>query len=342
MNAPVLNEPFGAPKFHWRLDRNLRAIDAKPLAGRRHSLALLPVPRDARRASGLELDLGEADQNRLVNEIRGAVNRWRSSFYVGATATSRELLTWWAEGRTRHRLFFAQREAVETVIYLTETRAGRRLARKVYTESRAQNDGIVRWALKMATGTGKTVVMGMLIAWQALNARRKKGRRYSRAFLAIAPGHTVRERLQVLRPSHSENIYDEFGLVPARHRASLHGISLAVVNFQAFLRRDLLSGSSNVGKGLLRSGAAEESDAQMTEDAAAMLDRVLRDLRGREKLVVLNDEAHHCYLPAAERQGAHGKEDDKTAAVWFNALRGLRRPGPARADLRPLGDADVH
>ena len=278
------------------------------------------------------MNLGDADENRLVNEIRGAVDGWRNAGYRTdrggeLTAITRELLGWWAQGRTRHRLFFAQREAVETVIFLTETRDGRRLARKVAAESRAQNDDIVRWALKMATGTGKTVVMGMLIAWQALNARRSKGRRYSRAFLAIAPGHTVRERLQVLRPSRTDNVYDEFGLVPARHRDGLHGISLAVVNFQAFLRRDLLSGSSNVGKGLLRTGAAGESDMQMTEDAAAMLGRVLRDLRGRDKLVVLNDEAHHCYLPAAERQGAHGKEDDKTAAVWFNALRGLRDQG---------------
>ena len=327
IHDPVLNDPFSRPRLHWRLDRNLRAIDAKPLSGRRRSLALLPVPRDARRASELELDLGDAEENHLVNEIRGAVDSWRNAGYGEVTAITRELLEWWAEGRTRHRLFFAQREAAETTIFLTETRAGRRLARKVAAESRAQNDGIVRWALKMATGTGKTVVMGMLIAWQALNARRSKGRRYSRAFLAIAPGHTVRERLQVLRPSQSDNVYDEFGLVPARHRTGLFGISLAVVNFQAFQRRDLISGSSNVGKGLLRTGAAEDSGVQMTEDAAAMLGRVLRDLRGREKLVVLNDEAHHCYLPAAERQGALGKEDDKTAAVWFNALRSLRDQG---------------
>ncbi|MDE2862808.1 MAG: DEAD/DEAH box helicase family protein [Chloroflexota bacterium] len=307
------------------MDRNLRAIDAQPLAGRRPSLALLPVPRERKQSSNLEFDLGDADHNHLVNSIRSAVGRWRQEFYPEITGVTRQLLNWWSQGRTRHRLFFAQREAIETIVFLTESRSGRALARKVAEASRPHNDEIVRWAVKMATGTGKTVVMAMIIAWQALNARRSRGERYSRSFLAIAPGHTVRERLQALRPSVAGNIYDEFGLIPPRFRAELSGIALAIVNFQALQRRDLLSGSSNVAKKVLHTDLNSGSVA--TEDAAAMLSRVLRDLRGRDKLVVLNDEAHHCYLPGAERQGSLGKEDDKVAAVWFNAIRDLRDQG---------------
>ena len=147
---------------------------------------------------------------------------------------------------------------------------------------------------------------------------------YSRSFLAIAPGHTVRERLQALRPSVTGNIYDEFRLVPARFRPELSGIQVAVVNFQAFQRRDLLAGSSVVGKKLLAAGSIPAPGSEATEDAAAMLARVLRGLRGGDRLVVLNDEAHHCYLPGVEYEGALGKEDDKVAAIWFNAIRGLR------------------
>ena len=322
---PVLNGPYDQPNRYWRLDRNMRAMDASPLHGRRPSLAILPVPRGGKQTANLEFDLGDADHNTQVNDIRAAVGRWRREFYPGVTGVTRQLLDWWSQGQTKHRLFFAQREAIETLVFLTENRTGRAMARRVAEKSRPHNDDIVRWAVKMATGTGKTVVMGMIIAWQALNARRTRGDRYSRSFLAIAPGHTVRERLQVLRPSDAGNIYDEFGLVPPRFRSELSGISLAIVNFQAFQRRDLLAGSSNVAKKVLYSDA--DPDSAATEDAAAMLERVLRDLRGRDRLVVLNDEAHHCYLPGAERQGSHGKEDDKVAAVWFNAIRGLRDQG---------------
>ncbi len=331
VNAPVLNNPYQAPSKYWRLDRNLRAIDADPIRGRRPSLALLPVPRGRKTTTNLEFDLGNAEHNQLVNAIRYEVGRWRSAFYPDVTGITKQLLEWWSDGRTRHKLFFAQREAIETVIFLTETRDGRSLAKRVAEASKLHNDGIIRWAIKMATGTGKTVVMGMIIAWQALNAQRSRSNRYSRSFLAIAPGHTVRERLQVLRPSNDQNIFDDFGLVPARFRPELSGIQVAVVNFQAFQRRDLLAGSSVVGKKLLGTGGVIGNSSEATEDAAAMFERVLRGLRGNDRLVVLNDEAHHCYLPGVEREGALGIEDDKVAAIWFNAIRGLRtqrRLGP--------------
>ena len=114
--------------------------------------------------------------------------------------------------------------------------------RELEDASRRFNDGLVRYCSKMATGTGKTAVMGMLVAWQALNATRTARRRnliHSQRFLVLAPGHTVRERLEVLKPSHPDNVYDEMGLVPADKRDRLNRATVAVVNYQAFSRRDL-------------------------------------------------------------------------------------------------------
>ena len=180
----------------------------------------------------------------------------------------------------------------------------------------------------MATGTGKTTVMGMIIAWHAVNAARSSRHdRYSRSFLVITPGHTVRERLAVLSPSHPDNIYRDMGLIPEKYRRDLRGIDISIVNFQAFQRRRLLAGVAGDARKLLGSGGSEGDHDDEWEDAQAMLDRVLRSLRGKRRLVVLNDEAHHCYLPGKGRRGAGGKEDDAVAAVWFNAIRSLRDSG---------------
>ena len=182
---------------------------------------------------------------------------------------------------------------------------------------------MVRWAIKMATGTGKTMVMAMLIVWHTLNdtrrhsGRRRSGHAYTSAFLAITPGHTVRERLSELAPSHPGNVYDLMDLVPPNLRARLNRAQVAIVNFQAFQRRDLLSGVSGDGRKVL-----DPHGESGVEDATVMLDRVLRGLKGRDRLLVLNDEAHHCYNPSL---ASANRDDQKVAGVWFNALRDLNR-----------------
>ena len=191
--------------------------------------------------------------------------------------------------------------------------------------SREFNDGIVRYAAKMATGAGKAAVMGMLIAWQTLNAvstTRSRNLRHGQRFAVLTPGLTVRERLQVLLPSHPDNIYDEMGLVPRNLRGSLNHARVKIINFQAFSRRDLLGGKTAVREVL------RVNKDQGREDPQAAAERVLRELtRGSAygDVVVINDEAHHCWLPS--EQTTRAKKKAGPASVWFNAVRALRDAG---------------
>lgn len=322
---PVINTPYEEPRRHWELDAFGRAAEGRPpKEGRRPSHGILPVPKPkkAETVQGV-LELNPDDINEMVEEIRVHLRRWRRRRWEGATDVTRRLLAYWTRDNRHIRPFFAQMEAVETVIWLTETTEGRRYAR-VYVAPRARemNDDLVRWAIKMATGTGKTMVMAMFIVWHTLNdirrsLTRRRGRNpYTSAFLAITPGHTVRERLGELAPSHPGNAYDRMDLVPPNLRVRLNRAQVAVVNFQAFQRRDLLSGVSGDGRKVL-----DPQGESGVEDAAVMLDRVLRSLKGRNRLLVLNDEAHHCYNPSLAKGS---NEDQKVAGVWFNAIRDLQ------------------
>ena len=335
MRQPVLNTPYEPTKWHWQLGSDNRAM-AKRLPRRRPSLGLLPVPASPENvASQQALQLSPKDLNATVNDIRDVVARWRDRGYQGATDTTQRLLWHWRDENNQPRLFFAQVEALETLIWLTEVAGpGNRLRQQVEQASREHNDGIVRYAVKMATGTGKTTVMGMVIAWNAVNApgygsrrRNSRSNRYHTCFAAIAPGHTVRERLAVLNPSHPQNIYDEMSLVPDRLRPKLGRVKLRVVNFQAFQRRDRLGDATGDARRLLR----RSSKRKEPERPTAMLARVLRGLyttgAGGQRVCVLNDEAHHCYLPERGRRTGDSADDDKTAALWFNALAALRDEG---------------
>ena len=225
---PVLCSPYEEPDRFWGLDRTGRVLAGVPWReGRRPPVVVGTAPVDQK--SGVQqsvLVLGDRAENELVRDIREQVGRWRSGGYGGVTATTRVLLHHWADPEgPLLRLFYAQREAIETIIWLREVVTRRNpLRRELEEASRGYNDGLVRYCSKMATGTGKTAVMGMLIAWQTLNATRTARRRnlvHSQRFLVLAPGHTVRERLEVLKPSHPDNVYDEMGLVPADKRARL-------------------------------------------------------------------------------------------------------------------------
>ncbi len=233
----------------------------------------------------------------------------------------------------RLRPFFAQVEAIETFIWLREvvTRANAS-RRQLESEARRLNDGIVRLCAKMATGTGKTAVMGMLIAWQTLNAarsRRTRNVQHTDRFAVLAPGHTVRERLGVLIPSADGNVFDEMGLVPHDLRPLLNRAKVRIVNYQAFTQKELISDSE--ARKLL--GKAKGEDI---ESWGAAVRRVLGDIAdGTGRVCVINDEAHHCYLPQEQgsrsrNRAAEDKAEDERAAVWFNAIRAMR-------DLEILG-----
>ncbi len=325
---PIICDPYRAPDLHWTLDTSGRALPGRmPSAGRRPSLRARPVPADKKLANvQQEWDLGIAEQNQTVEAIRDRVKEWRTTGYRGTTGITRKLLFHWAEeDQCRLPPFFAQREAIETLIWLREVATRQTRERRLIEEaSREHNDGIVRYACKMATGSGKTAVMAMLIAWQTLNAvgtRRTRNLRHGQRFAVLAPGLTVRERLEVLRPGHPRNIYDEMGLVPTALRSRLNQAQVKVVNFQAFVRRDHL-GATGAARKLLRVDAEHNR-----EDHVRAAERVLRGLsRGAAygDIVVINDEAHHCWLPPTDTKK---KQEEKSAAVWFNAIRALRDAG---------------
>ncbi len=332
ISNPVLNRPHEEPTQHWHIHDDEHVPTGQLIRGRRLSTATVVMPK--KRSSQMRLQVG-ADpslQNVLVNRIRDEVARWRSVGYPGASTATRQLLAHWHDETNEPRLFFAQLEAVETLIWLTEADAGRipalaEVRRELSQSNDEYNAGIARLAVRMATGTGKTAVMGMVIAWHALNAAatRRRDRRWTTSFLAVAPGHTVRERLAVLDPAHPDSIYCQLGLVPSDGRAALGAVKLRVLNFQAFQRRDRLAdAASGDARRLLRAGRAPE-----LESMSAVLDRALRGLpahRGAPPICVLNDEAHHCYLPEGGRRTSED-DDTKAAAVWFGALEALRDEG---------------
>ena len=355
IDNPIINGPYDEPTRHWRFDE--RGITDVLLDGRRRSESQVPVPRPRKNRAQAELDL-RATSERVqrhdqVDQVRQAVRRWRSLGYPYTTATTRRLLTYWSDPARDNPILFAQREAAETAIYLAEAAARDGhdwIAVSLAEQNAVHDDGLPRVALKMATGSGKTVVMAMLIAWQTLNhVARRWDKTYSRRFLLVAPGITIRDRLRVLVPSDPGNYYAERDLVPADLQTDLRRAELVVTNFHSFLLR-----TTHEARGLAadtrRLVTARVEHDPFVETPPMMVARVLRGLsstRGRRggRLVILNDEAHHCYAPASGEvvtmtPGALGetevapasasslKGDEKReaqarnadAGVWFSGL----------------------
>lgn len=175
---PILNGPYDPPERHFEIGPS--GPTGEVLAGRRPSESFIPVPpprkgrKGAAQQAALDFDVTHErrDRNTLINDIRRQVELWRGRRYQGVTPYSRKLLEHWADETREDRVLFCQREAAETAIFLAEV-AGRHgypdFRRRVDGENALHNDGLPRVDLKMATGSGKTVVMAMLIAWQTIN-----------------------------------------------------------------------------------------------------------------------------------------------------------------------------
>ena len=229
------------------------------------------------------------------------------------TPETARLLNHWRSHRFGDiRPFFCQVEAVETAIWLTEVApkhpAARPVLKHLEDASEEANPGLARLALKLATGAGKTTVMAMIIAWQTVNAVRRPGsRKFTRGFLVVTPGVTIRDRLRVLHPNDPDSYYATRELVPNDMLTDLAQAKILVTNYHAFLRRETLPLSKG-GRALLQ-GSGPALRTQETE--GQMLQRVMPGLMGMKRILVLNDEAHHCYRekPAgqAERSPAQGR-----------------------------------
>ena len=255
------------------------------------------------------------------------------------TPVTRRLLEYWTDPERDNPILFCQLEAAETAIYLAEAaqKAGDAWIRnELDRQNEEHNARLNRIGLKMATGSGKTVVMAMLIAWQTLNkVASPNDARFARRFLIVTPGLTIRDRLRVLRPEHDENYYKLRDLVPADLEPDLSQARIVITNFHALQLRETKSGQgiAKTTKELLAGYSGGPSPFQETE--SQMVSRVCRDLGGTSEIIVFNDEAHHCYqgrdaeaavgvgqaLTAEEK--AEAKANSKAARVWFTGLRAI-------------------
>jgi type III restriction enzyme len=257
-----------------------------------------------------------------------------SGHYDGVTPITRKLLQHWADKDRENRVLFCQREAAETIIFLTEV-AGRHGSytdwrKRLEPDNQAHNSGLPRAALKMATGSGKTVVMAMLIAWQTLNKQYSpRDVRFTDRFLVVTPGITIRDRLRVLLPEDVENYYDLRDLVPTDLKGGLDKARIVITNYHAFQLKDAkeIRGIAKNTRLLLKGDRTEDA---FKETPQAMVSRVLRDL-GPEKqqILVLDDEAHHCYqdkpLPAGEKTNKEAQAANEEARVWFKGLQAVAK-----------------
>jgi type III restriction enzyme len=335
---PIINSPYFEPTKHFvtSADGDVTGeIDAR----RRPSEFFVPVARPKKLSGQLTLDAfgGPKRQqpNEIVNEIRQSVARWRQTDYAHITSTTRDLLDHWIDEDRERRLFFCQIEAAETAIYLTEAaeKLGDTKALNVIRqENAAHNGGLPRFAFKMATGSGKTVLMAMLIAWQALNKQANlQDRRFSSNFLVITPGITIRDRLRVLLPNDSGNYYHELDICTPEQLDRLQSATILVTNFHALIRREKIQVASLTKKVLT---GFDENDERFRETPAEMVRRAFRVFGTAKNIVVLNDEAHHCYAPAPREEAEEGaldvdertqaKKDLEEARVWLSGVQAVR------------------
>ncbi len=320
--TPILNTPYDPPQWHWSLDADFRAC-APVLPGRRPSGAYLPVPKPRRVA---QLNLGDQQQSCSqiephvqINRIRDAVQAWREAGYPGATVETMSLIEYWNHpDREGLKPYFCQLDAVETAIYLREADDDQRepINETLRDINAEHNGGIPRVALKLATGTGKTLVMAMLILWQAKNG-------YCRDFVLLVPNLTIRDRLGELRSGSA--LYDEL-----RPPADKTRFNVTVLNFQAWQQRTGIGVEGSITEAQKRLvGLDERYRDATTESEDEMIDRLLAAHRGRQSLCVINDEAHHCYNRNHAQGVSIGESatEENRAMMWFGAIKALYQRG---------------
>lgn len=341
---PILNSPYNEPERHFHFGDE--GITDQIDDGRRVSSYFIPIAAPKKKSKQLSLPGTEwtkdrIEENRFVNDVRAKVHAWRRRGYPETTAVTRRLLEYWTNPEREKKLFFCQIEALETAIYITEVakRANDAwIINSLLEANNRFNPGLPRTAFKMATGTGKTVVMAMLIAWQALNKlAASKDPRFSDAFLLVAPGITIRDRLRVLLPSDPQNYYRQRDILPPQLLEQLGQAKIVITNYHTFLLREKIK-AGKLTKALL----AQDESGVFTETPDQMVRRVCRELGGKKNIVVLNDEAHHCYrrkpdpedeaLDADEKAEAKSREEG--ARVWISGLEAIK----AKIGIRAIYD----
>ena len=331
---PIINSPFDEPTRHFRFSDE--GITNETVDGRRTSSYFVPIAQSKKKGSkqiqfDTEWTQDRIEENKQVNDIRRRVALWRKGGHVDVTPTTARLITYWTDPNREKRLFFCQNEALETAIYIAEVAKKYRDAWIEHTIRKANdtsNPGLPRTAFKMATGSGKTVVMAMLIAWHTLNKRANpQDARFSDTFLIVTPGITIRDRLRVLLPNDPDNYYRQRDIVPAQYHDYLGQAKIIITNYHAFQLREKVT-ASKVTKSILTDG----QPSPFTETPDQMVRRVCRGLSTKKNIIVLNDEAHHCYRrkPDGENEKLTGddrleaKQRDEEARVWISGIEAVK------------------
>ena len=350
---PILNSPYMRPARHWELDETGQPTQQIKDA-RRRAQFITPIPKAKKKkavasqssfvfddGSGLSTTKQQYDATSImINRVRGQVDEWRAISSPGnwhvTPVTARLLQHWRHHPFNSIRPFFCQVEAVETAIWLTEvaprSKAGKETLEYLASANRDANPDLMRLALKLATGAGKTTVMAMLMAWQTVNAVRNPGKeKFTKGFLICTPGLTIRDRLRVLKPSDPDSYYRTRELIPSDMTDEMNKAKIVITNYHAFKLRERVEISKG-GRQLLQGRTGEQPLTVETE--GQMLQRVMPDLMGFKNIVALNDEAHHCYREKPddpdeeELKGDDKKEAEKNneaARLWISGLEAVNR-----------------
>ena len=343
---PILNSPYAHPSRHWELDEAGQPTQ-QIIESRRQVKFITPIPKPKRQrgakqaalifdeGKGLSTEQQQYAHAEIINGVRRQIDQWRTipdpSQWRVTPETGRLLRHWRHHAFSGIRPFFCQIEAVETAIWLAEVaprmgRVGRSFLDHLANANNDANPELPRLALKLATGAGKTTVMAMLIAWQTINAvRHPQSRRFTRGFLVVTPGITIKDRLRVLQPHDPDSYYQSRELIPSDMLPDLKKAKIVITNYHAFKRRErieLAKGSRSLLQGRGEALSTLEAGGQM-------LRRVMPELMNIKNIMVLNDEAHHCYRekPGEDGEGRltgddqrEAKKNREAARLWISGL----------------------
>ncbi|MCF8246217.1 MAG: DEAD/DEAH box helicase family protein [Saprospiraceae bacterium] len=310
----ICNNPYHEPTEHWN---NVGAQQYQKLEGRRKAGYMVSTREQARFGVGKFVELD------TVNHLRERVRQWREGGYQYTTGTTRKLLRHWTDREKREgmtQFFFCQIEAIETLIYLSETPEGAQFTQKIPGDGGTWQ----RICCKMATGTGKTLVMGMTIAWQVLNRMDYPNNpKFTKNIFIVAPNLTVKSRLQVLYPSakkgegdwNEDNYYEAHHIVPSEMMPKLRKGNILIENWHtlAWDTEERIAKRKSVDK------RGAKSDKAYVKD-------VLDSRMSKEKnIVVLNDEAHHAWRVPVSSKRKSLKKEEKDATIWVGGLDRIHR-----------------
>ena len=290
----IICGPYERPSKYWKYDRTKRKFEL--ISGRRPA-GFLIASQDSKEFD----DPGEFRELELVNRIRDRVDAWRENDYPNVTGITKQLLAFWKDSKKReNKFFFCQIEAIETLIWLIEAADSEKQGIKIPTDG----GEFQRLCCKMATGSGKTIVMAMLIAWQVINkVTYPKDTRFSKHILIMAPGLTVKSRLEVLFPTNNDNYYDFFNVIPESFYQKLFQGKFTLHNWHTLMPE------TDASRSVVKLG--KESDGVF---AKRILDHDLKNI------IVINDEAHHAYRANNDQEKNISKTELERDKRWIEGL----------------------